>query len=266
MDCSLPGSSFMGFSRQEYWSEFLFPSPGDLPIPEIKPVSLALAGRFFTSEPPGKLKINYTPIKNLKTQRRKSRLLPAFPKNAHTACSVLLCFPPRPAAWPHMKDAGSEHLPPSRYNFPETTHCAAPAWAITDPSPIFSLWWHSLREKRREFSRKKCKTQYFHSNFSGPVLDFCTHPSAAMRRGPACPTAGILFIPQILVIQIKEVVISPYSSPMPITFAFISCVRILFQEARKLKCPFQGKLQLLNDIGKSILTTGQTILSPIKPN
>ena len=37
----------MGFPRQEYWSELLFPSPGDLPNPGIKPVSPALAGRFF---------------------------------------------------------------------------------------------------------------------------------------------------------------------------------------------------------------------------
>ena len=32
----------MGFSRQEYWSGLLFPSPGDLPHPGIKPVSPAL--------------------------------------------------------------------------------------------------------------------------------------------------------------------------------------------------------------------------------
>ena len=44
----------MGFPRQEYWSELPFPSPGDLPRPGIKPGSLALAGRFFTAEPPGK--------------------------------------------------------------------------------------------------------------------------------------------------------------------------------------------------------------------
>ena len=31
-----------------------FPSPGLLPDPGIKPTSLALAGRFFTTEPPGK--------------------------------------------------------------------------------------------------------------------------------------------------------------------------------------------------------------------
>ena len=32
----------MGFSRQEYWSGVLFPSPGDLPNPGIKPVSPTL--------------------------------------------------------------------------------------------------------------------------------------------------------------------------------------------------------------------------------
>ena len=37
----------MGFSRQEYWSRLQFLSPGDLPNPRIKPMSLALAGRFF---------------------------------------------------------------------------------------------------------------------------------------------------------------------------------------------------------------------------
>ena len=38
------------FSRQEYWSGFPFPSPGDLPDPGIKSASPALAGGFFTTE------------------------------------------------------------------------------------------------------------------------------------------------------------------------------------------------------------------------
>ena len=46
----------MGFLRQEYWSGFPFLSPGDLPDPGIKPASPALAGRFFTTESPGKPK------------------------------------------------------------------------------------------------------------------------------------------------------------------------------------------------------------------
>ena len=44
----------MGSYRQEYWSGLLFPPPRDLPDPGIKPESSALAGGFFTAEPPGK--------------------------------------------------------------------------------------------------------------------------------------------------------------------------------------------------------------------
>ena len=44
----------MGFSRQEYWSGFPFPSPGDLPNPGIKPESPTLQADSLPSEPPGK--------------------------------------------------------------------------------------------------------------------------------------------------------------------------------------------------------------------
>ena len=44
----------MGFPRQEYWGGLPFPPLGNLPNPGIKPVSPALAGRFFTTEPPEK--------------------------------------------------------------------------------------------------------------------------------------------------------------------------------------------------------------------
>ena len=46
----------MGFLRQEYWKGLSFSSPGHLPDPGIEPASLALAGGFFTIEPPGKPK------------------------------------------------------------------------------------------------------------------------------------------------------------------------------------------------------------------
>ena len=38
----------MDFSRQEYWSGLLFPSPGDLPNPGFEPTSPTSAGGFFT--------------------------------------------------------------------------------------------------------------------------------------------------------------------------------------------------------------------------
>ena len=44
----------MGFSRQEYWSGLLFPPPGDLPDPGIKPTSPALQADSLPADPLGK--------------------------------------------------------------------------------------------------------------------------------------------------------------------------------------------------------------------
>ena len=44
----------IGFSRQESWSGLPFPSPGDFPHPEIKPLSSAFRADSLPSEPPGK--------------------------------------------------------------------------------------------------------------------------------------------------------------------------------------------------------------------
>ena len=51
-----PHGLYMGFSREEYQGGLPFPPLGDLPDPGIEPaspVSPALAGGFFTTEPPG---------------------------------------------------------------------------------------------------------------------------------------------------------------------------------------------------------------------
>ena len=52
-----PSFSVHGFSRQEYWSGLPCPPPGDLPDPEIEPVSSALQADSLPTEPPGKLVI-----------------------------------------------------------------------------------------------------------------------------------------------------------------------------------------------------------------
>ena len=49
--CQAPLS--VAFPSHEYWSGLLFPSPGDLPNPRTEPISPALAGEFFTTEPQG---------------------------------------------------------------------------------------------------------------------------------------------------------------------------------------------------------------------
>ena len=49
-----------GIPRQEYWSGLSFPPPGDLPDPEIKPESPALAARFFTTSATWEAQERYT--------------------------------------------------------------------------------------------------------------------------------------------------------------------------------------------------------------
>ena len=55
----------IGFCRQEHWSGLPFPPRGYLPNPGIQPmfpVSAALAGGFFTTEPPGKSHTDCTEV------------------------------------------------------------------------------------------------------------------------------------------------------------------------------------------------------------
>ena len=54
MDCSLPGSSVHGILQARILDGLPFLSAGDLSHPGIEPGSPALAGGFFTTEPPGK--------------------------------------------------------------------------------------------------------------------------------------------------------------------------------------------------------------------
>ena len=59
--CQAPLS--MEFSRQEYWSRLPFPSPGDLPDPEIEPRSPASQVDALLSEPPGTMGLLLTHCK-----------------------------------------------------------------------------------------------------------------------------------------------------------------------------------------------------------
>ena len=52
------------FPRQEYWSRLPFPFPGHLPCSGTEATSSALAGGFFTVEPPGKPDVLFTVLQN----------------------------------------------------------------------------------------------------------------------------------------------------------------------------------------------------------
>ena len=60
MDGSPQAPLSISVSRQRYWSEMPFPSPGDLPYPGIEPKSPALQADSLPSEPPGKSISIYT--------------------------------------------------------------------------------------------------------------------------------------------------------------------------------------------------------------
>ncbi|KAB0355525.1 hypothetical protein FD755_022033, partial [Muntiacus reevesi] len=100
----------------EYWSGLPFPSPWDLPDPGVEPTSSALAGRFFTTEPPGKYRdSSYTPSPHV-------HLLPHHPPDCclfYSGASSWCCASHAPcqasAEWPHSEtdDVSSS---PALYN------------------------------------------------------------------------------------------------------------------------------------------------------
>ena len=71
MDHSMPGSSVLEFSRQEYWSGYPFPSPEDLPDPGIEPGSPALQVDSLPSEPPGKHQEKTLMLEKIEDKRRR---------------------------------------------------------------------------------------------------------------------------------------------------------------------------------------------------
>ena len=67
MDCNPPGSSVHGILQARMLEWVAMPSSRGLPNPGIKPTSLtspALAGRFFTTSTPGKLRLVWKFILN----------------------------------------------------------------------------------------------------------------------------------------------------------------------------------------------------------
>ena len=92
----------MGFPRQEYCSGLSFPSPGDLLNPGIELAFPALAGGFFTTEPPGMLTTwTNTPVDPTTWQARclyrfdtnKSKLIRRFPQNSNLSYFFVTSYP-----------------------------------------------------------------------------------------------------------------------------------------------------------------------------
>ena len=70
----------MGFSRQEYWSGFPFPSPGNLPNPGIKPRSPTLQADTLPCESPACYRYNQVLILGASQVALVVKNLPAIQK------------------------------------------------------------------------------------------------------------------------------------------------------------------------------------------
>ena len=81
----------MEFSRQEYWSGLLFPSPGDLPYPRIKPRPPALQADALPSEPPAK---PMTQVQSLVRELRSHKLCHQKKKKLFKEQLINLSSPP----------------------------------------------------------------------------------------------------------------------------------------------------------------------------
>ena len=88
MDSALQAPLSMEFSRPEYESGLLFPSPGDLPDSGINPWSPTVQADFLPSEPPGK---PYTRDREVNSENRNP--CPQAPSHGHAwGCVGCLCM------------------------------------------------------------------------------------------------------------------------------------------------------------------------------
>ena len=84
----------MQFPKQEYWSVLPFPPPGNLPDPGMEPSFPCIAGGFFMSEPPGKLKSisnHGLSAEEQEALRPQKHPLGVYPASPHFICTEIHC-------------------------------------------------------------------------------------------------------------------------------------------------------------------------------
>ena len=144
----------MGFSRQEYWSGWPCPPPGNLPDPGIELVSLmspALTGVFSTTVPSGKLYIGATP-RNMSLKVR----------NAETAVN-----------WAGWQISGVDRTVLGRVG------CGV-GWASSPQEQTYSIqcvWGHRPVEALLERGSGRSWEQVLSTRQGGPMCPLrCCHP------------------------------------------------------------------------------------------
>ena len=144
----------MRFPRQEYWNRLPFPTPGDLPYPEVEPMSLvspALAGGFFTTGATWKVIqrciFDHFAVHMKLTQHFKSAILQYWYFSQQTWSQLVLH--PAQALYKsaYKLDKQSDNIQPWHTPFPIWNQSIAPCLVLTVAS------WPVYRFLRRQVRR-----------------------------------------------------------------------------------------------------------------
>ena len=111
----------MGFSRQEYWSRLPRPPPGDLPNPEIEPVSPESPALQADSLPPSHREISYFICTFLLQFRSVAQPCP-------TLCDPMDCSTPGLPVHRHLLEFTQTHVHHVR-------EAIQPSHSLSSPSP-----------------------------------------------------------------------------------------------------------------------------------
>ena len=124
----------MAFCRQDYWSGFQFPSPGDLPNPGIEPTAGCIAKNA-----------EFCAAKHMWLQPRWPKLSPRC-QSSPALRRNLKARPPQ-FTW--------QPRPISRLNLENSTHVPR-LWLSTCPQRLLCQpWIPNVEEERREWKKKK---------------------------------------------------------------------------------------------------------------
>ena len=137
----------MEFSRQEYWSGLLFPSPGDLFDPGTKPRSPALQADALPSESPG---IPPWKQKELSRSRRAGFVAPQVAMTTEPQTAEPLCKDCHFTCWSKADDKESLGRP-TAYNSTVTEYVSSRCRV----SPSSSMWINN----EKHFLPNLCKLQ-----------------------------------------------------------------------------------------------------------
>ena len=197
MDYSPPGSSVHEVFQARIPEWVAMPPPGDFPIPGIVPMSPALAGRFFTTEPSGKSMITfyccYSVTKLGPTLQPHGLQNTRFPS---PSLSLRVCSnscPPvsvaiQPALWlppsllPPSLPAVSLSQHQRLFQWLSSSHQVAKASDITSESvlPVNILRWFTLGltglislQPNSQETLTKYTEPYIGSNYIKETTDYC---------------------------------------------------------------------------------------------